>query len=134
MLEKVLKHLKNWFEVNIYGGHFEISGGELEHQGLVTGQYFRICGSVLNDGVYRYPTNELVDETFTGTVWALAVPRQVVELAGEIEEWQIKNGNAGPYSSESFGGYSYSRATNARGTAVGWEDVFRSRLNEWRKL
>lgn len=34
----------------------------------------------------------------------------------------------------SFGGYSYSKATNASGVAVGWQDVFKSRLNTWRRI
>ena len=55
------------------------------------------------------------DERFEGAVWALAVPPAVIALAGEITEWQEKNGEAvlSPYTSESFGGYSYTRATDA---------------------
>ncbi len=134
MLEQVLRHLKNWFEVNIFAGSFSIKNGTLEQSGLADGQYFRILGSVFNDGVYRYPAQGLTDESFSGTVWAMAVPKAVVDLAKEIEQWQEKSGDPSPYNSESFGGYSYSRATNARGTAVGWEDVFGARLNKWRKI
>ena len=75
----------------------------------------------------------LTDETFTGAVWALAVPKSVVTLAEEIKAWAAKN-QLGAYTSESFGGYSYTRATNAKGAAVGWQDAFAAQLAPYRKL
>ena len=139
MLEQVLMHLKNWFLVpgGIHEGTYTIEDGGIALPFLANGQYFRICGSVFNDGLHQYPAGDLKTETFTGTVWALAVPQAVIELAAEIEEWQKKNGDASvsPYQSESFGGYSYSKATDsALGGAVTWQSAFRSRLNAWRKL
>lgn len=136
MLEQVLGHLKNWFQVGIYSGTYTIENGEIALPFLVDGQYFRICGSLFSDGLHRYgPDMEcLQDETFTGTIWALAVPKAVIELADEIVAWQEKYGDAAasPYISESFGGYSRAKAGGA--DSVGWETTFRSRLNRWRKL
>ena len=139
MLEQVLMHLKNWFLVpgGIHEGTYTIEDGGITLPFLANGQYFRICGSVFNDGLHQYPASDLKAETFDGTVWALAVPQAVIELAAEIEAWQTKNGDASvsPYQSESFGGYSYSKATDsASGGAVTWQSAFRSRLNAWRKL
>ena len=139
MLEQVLVHLKNWFLVpgGIHEGTYTIEDGGIALPFLANGQYFRICGSVFNDGLHQYPASDLKSETFEGTVWALAVPQAVIELAAEIEEWQKKNGDASvsPYQSESFGGYQYSKATDsASGGAVTWQSAFRSRLNAWRKL
>ena len=139
MLEQVLMHLKNWFLVpgGIHEGTYTIEDGGITLPFLANGQYFRICGSVFNDGLHQYPASDLKAETFDGSVWALAVPQAVIELASEIEEWQKKNGDASvnPYQSESFGGYSYSKATDsASGGAVTWQSAFRSRLNAWRKL
>ena len=139
MLEQVLMHLKNWFLVpgGIHEGTYTIEDGGITLPFLANGQYFRICGSVFNDGLHQYPASDLKAETFDGAVWALAVPQAVIELAAEIEEWQKKNGDASvsPYQSESFGGYSYSKATDsASGGAVTWQSAFRSRLNAWRKL
>lgn len=136
MLETVLQNLNNWFLVpdGVHAGEFTVQGGQLTLPFLQTGQYFRVVGSVFNDGLHQYPVADLTDETFTGSVWALAVPKAVIELAEEIDAWQTKNGDPGPFTSESFGGYSYSKATNASGMAVGWQDVFKSRLNDWRKL
>ena len=139
MLEQVLMHLKNWFLVpgGIHEGTYTIEDGGIALPFLANGQYFRICGSVFNDGLHKYPASDLKAETFDGTVWALAVPQAVIELAAEIEAWQKKNGEASvsPYQSESFGGYSYSKATDiASGGAVTWQSAFRSRLNNYRKL
>ena len=139
MLEQVLMHLKNWFLVpgGIHEGTYTIEDGGITLPFLENGQYFRICGSVFNDGLHQYPASDLKAETFDGAVWALAVPQAVIDLAAEIEEWQKKNGDASvsPYQSESFGGYQYSKATDsASGGAVTWQSAFRSRLNAWRKL
>lgn len=136
MLETVLQNLNNWFLVpdGVHAGEFTVQGGQLTLPFLQTGQYFRVVGSVFNDGLHQYPVADLTDETFTGSVWALAVPKAVIELAEEIDAWQTKNGDPGPFTSESFGGYSYSKATNASGMAVGWQDVFKSRLNDWRRI
>ena len=139
MLEQVLMHLKNWFLVpgGIHEGTYTIEDGGIALPFLANGQYFRICGSVFNDGLHQYPASDLKAETFEGNVWALAVPQAVIELASEIEAWETKNGEASvsPYQSESFGGYQYSKATDsASGGAVTWQTAFRSRLNAWRKL
>lgn len=139
MLEQVLMHLKNWFLVpgGIHEGTYTIEDGGITLPFLANGQYFRICGSVFNDGLHQYPASDLKAETFEGTVWALAVPQAVIELAEEIEAWQTKNGDASVslYQAESFGGYSYTKATDgATGGAVTWQTSFRSRLNAWRKL
>ena len=136
MLESVLTHLKNWFLVDVYDGTFAIENKTLVLPFLQKGQYYRICGSVFNDGLHKYGDVDLKDETFTGTVWALAVPQAVIDLAAEIEAWQAKNGEAAqsPYSSESFGGYSYTKATDSStGGPVTWQAAFRGKLNPHRK-
>ena len=139
MLEQVLMNIRNWFPVKggIYSGTFTIKDGGVTLPFLADGQYFRICGSVFNDGLHQYNVLDLTDETFNGTILALEIPKAVIELADEIQKWQEKNGEASvsPYQSESFGGYSYSKATDsASGGAVTWQSAFRSRLNAYRKL
>ena len=138
MLETVLIHLKNWFVVprGVHEGIYTIENGSLELPFLQNGQYYRICGSIFNDGLHKYGVDDLQNETFTGTVWALAIPKTVVELSTKIEEWQSKNGAVAesPFSSESFGGYSYTKATDSKTGAVAtWETVFRSDLNPYRQ-
>ena len=139
MLEQVLMNIRNWFPVDggIYSGTFTIKDGGITLPFLADGQYFRICGSVFNDGLHQYNVLDLVDETFNGTIWALAIPKAVIELADEIQKWQEKNGEASvsPYQSESFGGYSYSKATDAEtGGAVTWQSAFKQQLSAWRKI
>ena len=139
MLEQVLMNIRNWFQVKggIHSGTFTIKGGGITLPFLADGQYFRICGSVFNDGLHQYPAADLVDEEFSGAIWELAIPPAVVDLADEIGAWQEKNGeaSASPYQSESFGGYSYSKATDsASGGAVTWQSVFKRQLSAWRKI
>ena len=132
MLETVLMYLSNWFVVGRYDDTYTIEDGGITLPFLVDGQYFRIVGSLFNDGVHQYPA-ELTDETFDGSVWALAIPKALLSTVDEITAWTAKNGDGGPYTSESFGGYSYSKATNSKGLAVGWRDVFSSKLAPWKK-
>ena len=139
MLEQVLMNIRNWFTVDggIHSGTFTIEGGGITLPFLANGQYFRIIGSVFNDGLHQYPAADLVDEEFSGAICALAIPRAVVDLADEISKWQGKNGEAStsPYQSESFGGYSYSKATDAEtGGAVTWQSAFKKQLSVWRKI
>lgn len=122
---------------------FTIEDGTLTLDELQDDQYFRIVGSVFNDGVYQYPATELKDETFEGAVWAMAIPAEVIALSTEIDEWKTKyagvdSTNMSPYQSESFGGYSYSKGSG--GSSIGgnadntWQGVFKSELDNWRKV
>jgi len=136
MLEEVLRHLNNYFVIKdgVHTGKYEISSSALDLDFLQENQYFRVVGSVFNDGVHQYPTDELVDETFNGEVWALAIPKAVVDISTEISAWNTNNPPSA-YVSEAFGGYSRTLATSGgTGAPVSWQDVFRGRLNAWRKL
>lgn len=141
MLEEILNYIHNYFEKEIVSGTFTIDSGSIQLGFLQNNQYFRIVGSVFNDGIYKYPVDNLIDETFTGKIWAMAVPPAVVALVSEIEEWVGKYGSVqnSPYSSESFGGYSYTKSNGSIGSGNGaqqasWQGVFNSRLNHWRKI
>lgn len=142
MLEQICAFIHNYFYGDRYSGTFTITGGILTVDGLLNGQYFRVCGSKLNDGVYQYGIDLLNDETFTGVIWEMRPPKLFLALVDEIEAWQAKYGEAvaGPYQSESFGGYSYTLKSGstasgqADNAASSWQGVFRNRLNEWRKI
>ena len=144
MLTELCQELRNWFDLERHFGEFEISGGVLTAPFLAANQYYRIVGSVFNDGVHKYgdQTDTLTDETFNGAVWALGIPKAVIDLAAEIAAWVAKYGGAegvatSPFASESFGGYSYSKATFSSSGGSGaatWQTVFKSRLNMWRKI
>lgn len=138
MLDEVLNYLGWWkypFSKDIQKidrGKFTISSGILVCD-AIEGQYIRITGSVLNDGVYQCPVTNLTDEVFEGEVWYLNLPKTLLDIVTEIEAYQTKN-SASPYLSESFGGYSYSKAQNASGSEAGWQGAFGSRLKPYRKL
>ena len=137
MLSELCKELNNWFCAKKYFGTYTIEDGTLVIPELQSGQYYRICGSVFNDGVHQYPAAGLKDETFNGAVWAMAIPEEVIDLSEEIDEWKAKYETAetmSPYQSESFGGYSYTKASGASGGTATWQDVFRSKLNNYRRI
>lgn len=142
VIEQICAFIHNYFVHGKEHGIFTISNGSIELPFLVPGQYFRICGSRMNDGVYQYGAADLTDETFEGEIWDMRLPRSFLVLAKEIEAWNEKYADTvtGPYQSESFGGYSYSLKTGysagsgVDSNAAGWQGVFKTRLNQWRKL
>lgn len=139
MLEQVLLSLRNWFVAGKRTGRVRIEGGRLVPPAgldLKEGQYIRITGSTFNDGLHSWPYNGLTDEEFVGTVWALAIPQAVVDLADEIAAWRAEHAEEldSPYASESFGGYSYTRMMGVDGRPPTWRDQFKARMDPWRKL
>ena len=138
ILTEICAELRNYFEVpnGRHFGTFTISGGSIAPLDfLQEGQYFRIIGSVFNDGVHQYPATSLTDEVFEGAVLAMAVPPTLIALTAEIEEYNKSDaGKASHYTSESFGGYSYTKATDENGAPISWQKAFASRLAKWRKL
>lgn len=141
MLGAVLACVNNRFECEPVRGLWSVSAGELvpasgQDLPLASGQWCDVAGSALNDGLHQAGAGGLSDEEFEGTVTPLRVPRELLDLVSEIDAYQTAQDAAGgPYASESFGGYSYSRATDpATGLPMTWEAAFRSRLNRWRKL
>ena len=145
MLNEICEHLNNFFDardgeyINRSAGTFVISNGVISplSSSLIAGQYIRIVGSLLNDGIYLLPDDftiaELQDETFTGAVFGLAIPRDLVTLDSEITAYVTANPASG-YVSESFGGWSGTKATESNGAPLSWKSVFAARLNRWRKL
>ena len=147
MLTQICQEIRNWFNRNqpIISGKIQIVNGKpiqsefLEK--IQNNQYFRIIGSVFNDGVWKYDDSlALTDEEFEGDIWLMAIPKAFLDLAKEIEDWEAVNGKAGseamsPFTSESFGGYSYSKGTAATSNgSSSWQTAFGSRLNIWRKI
>lgn len=152
MLTEVCNYVHNYFDYRVYSGTFEIVNGGINLEGLVlNGQRFRIVGSALNDGIYTYQSGGVVynddgdtgvnlySEVFTGSIIAMAVPTSFLQIVKDISDWYIKNLETiqSPYTSESFGGYSYTKATGSganNGGVIGWQDVFKSKLNAYRKI
>ena len=147
MLSELCRELKNWFDRDqpkIHGA-FEISNGTIIDtdftEVIQENQYFRIMGSVFNDGVYQYNDKlALTDELFVGSIWLMAIPKEVLDLSKEIDDWVAKYGEAvnSPFSSESFGGYSYTKLSTGKSASyplsATWQSAFSSRLSLWRKI
>ena len=79
MLTELCQEIRNWFVRSTEDQHigtFRITGGAIAAPFLVSGQYYRIIGSIFNDGIHQYGSEddgELIDESWTGAVWALAI-------------------------------------------------------------
>lgn len=148
MLGEICAEIKNFFtyEEDRHIDNFVISEGQVSPVLDFTTDYFRIVGSRLNDGVHKVSEltkNPLKDESFHGAIWIMSVPDDFLALVSDIEAWQEKNGGVdsqamSPFQSESFGGYSYSKAsggnTDSGGSSVPtWKSTFASRLNIYRR-
>lgn len=149
MMTELCSELNNYFDrdqqkvhgcdITIADGHITLPDG-IE---IKNGQYYRIIGSVFNDGVHQYTAEQtddsLVDEECICSLWLMAVPQEVVKLAADIKAWEAKYGAQAmsPFTSEnlSASSYSYSKGTfsgNGSGMAI-WQNVFGARLAKWRK-
>ena len=149
MLQQICENLCNYFVKERFEGTFEIADGMISLP-LLDGQRFLIQGSALNDGMYTFHDTGIMndddtivvglqDETWAGTICALAVPPAVIALSAEVDAWVVANGESqmSPYTSESvLGVYSYTKASGGHGAggSVGWMDVFADRLKRWRKV
>ena len=109
------------------------------------GQYIKIEETTINDGIFKIisirdngdsitittDSVDFVEGEFRCLILALAVPRPVIKLKEAIEEFKAKN-KPSIYTSESFGNYSRSWATNSKGAVLTWKDVFRDELIQYR--
>lgn len=140
-IDAICRAARNWFDRAGDGkalprlhGRFEVKGGEIKlPEGFVKdGQWFRVIGSISNDGAHRFPATDMVDEVFEGHVHLMAVPREVEQLAEDVASWRTAHEEASvsPFKSESFGGYTY----QLRDEGAGWQAAFSDRLLPWRKL
>jgi hypothetical protein len=142
LLDDVLSYIHNYFarDQRPVSG-CEIAGGALPFD-MPEGVWYRIEGSLLNDGMHQAGSEEvLADETFDGTITLCAVPKPLLETVDQILAWTEKNGDSayGPYQSESFGGYSYTLkgSSTSNGTTppvTGWKAAFAGSFTRWRKL
>ena len=131
MLTELCQELHNWFtrdEDKVYATFTIANGVITPNCGLQTGQYYRIIGSVFNDGVHKHDYYVPHDETFEGAIWKMRVPQAIIDLDKKIDEYKTKHVES-PFISESFGGYSYTRASDTT-----WRTSFSSELNKWRKI
>lgn len=143
-LNMICEYLNNWFWREKIAGTFDVTAGSIDVPSLKDGQYYRIIGSVFNEGIHIYPSSDLKAEEFKGEVWAMVIPEDIIALASDLHSWLAEYGTAGsealsPYSSESFNGYSYSKNAGGGADASGagansWQNAFSYRLIPYRRL
>lgn len=148
MLTEVCHEVNNYFRREFVSGTFSVAAGNITNlpEGfLQEEQYFLIEGSIFNQGVFLFHaagSGLKNEQDFSGAIWALGIPQEFLELVAEIDKWVTKYGGTdsaalSPFSSESFGGYSYSKGASGSsdGSADGanWKTVFASRLEKWRR-
>lgn len=139
MINEICADIRNYFtyDEDKHIGDFSIVNGVIVPSLDLKTDYIRIVGSRKNDGVHRLSDFDLIDEgTFHGAVWDMSVPKDFLELVDEIEKWQDSFGKYdspanSPYTSESFGGYSYSK--NGVGESS-WQNVYAQRLKMYRRI
>ena len=142
MIGQVCAECKNYFvqpDVDIHVSNYTVTNGQIGPVPfLKDGQYYRIVGSALTDGVYKHGTDDaaLMEEEFYGAVWAMRVPKEFLDLVDDIQAWEEKYSAAlaSPYTSESFDIYSKSKAVASDGGAYTWRDQFKARLNAFRRM
>lgn len=142
MLTEICAEIRNYFckdNDRIIGDFSIVNGSIVPSVDLAENQYFRIVGSIFNDGVHKQG-DALTDEAeFHGAVWKMRVPQDIIQLATDIEEWKTKNADtiSSPYMSESFGGYSYSKGSGSDGTVgINWKNQsdFVARMKPYRRI
>lgn len=147
MLTEICAEIKNYFtkKSDRHLGEFAIVNGQITPSFDIPTDYIRIIGSYHNDGVHKISDHDLIDEdAFHGAIWIMRLPKDFLDLVEEIEDWQKENGSPtsvamGPFQSESFGGYSYSKAQSYAsqgnsGSSASWKTAYASRLNIYRRL
>ena len=102
----------------------------------VAGQYIRVLGSILNDGVYKITnvtgTELTLDATLqaeterTITVYGLVIPSSFITLANEI----IAKGSNEAVASESVSRYSVTYGEGGKS----WASVYKKSLDRYRKM
>lgn len=146
LLEEVLSHIHNWFvrDSSVFTGITASDGSvPTEVSDYVSGKaFYRVQGTFLNDGLHKTDEDSWEDEEIDrAKVSLLAIPKPLLKLVDEIEDWDKKYGEVakGPYFSEKFGGYEYQiRGFSSYGVAgsplAGWRLAFANQLNPWRKM
>lgn len=150
-MEELLNYLNNYFyNYELIGPVvFEDDNSSLTipdvNKEFYVGQYIKIENSKFNDGIFKViainsndnnytittDSSDFIPGVFTCSILSLAIPRVIIKLKESIEDFKANN-KPSVYTSESFGDYSRSWATNSKGNVVTWQDVFKEDLNQYR--
>lgn len=132
MIGEICAHIHNYFPGECFDGDFTVKDGCFVDCEFLAGFYY-IEGSRFNDGVHLHPSQRLADESFSGRIMLMNPPRGFLELVRDIEDWRRDNPEgSNRFISEKLGEYSYTRP-NRSGAPIGWQTVFKARLDAYRK-
>lgn len=143
VLARVMAECRNHFPVACAAGRVCLEGGVLRlPEPLPACRYVYLEGGLqaglweaqsAPDGLTLTRDGQAIeDEAFCGRVFCLRPPRDFLALAEEAEAYSEK-APPGPFVSESFGGYSYTRASG-NGRPLAWQDTLALRLNAYRRM
>ena len=133
MIGQICQYIKNYFtyEHDRIIGDWSVVNGKLVPSLDIPTDYYAIFGSRKNNGVHKVNDygDVLVDEgPFHGSVWFMSPPQDFLDKVEEITAWIDTYGKTlnSPYTSESFGGYSYTKGKSRSGSDFGitWRDQF----------
>lgn len=134
----VMRQVRNYFAGTPLVGEIEIRGNGLFP--APDAPFVLIRGSGYHDGVWecmdgymQEMPEHLPDEVFEGVVYPLRPPNDFLDLCREIREYDEKNPVSG-LQSESFGHYSYTRASGANGGVMDWKTAFEDRLKSYVRM
>jgi hypothetical protein len=132
-----MREARNTFYSGFYEkGEFTLKNGVIDLRGSYRDGIYVYLSGGRNDGIYmlhksgeEYVLENTVDDVFAGTVFALAVPPDFLELVRDIEAF-IQNMPDSGFVSERFGEYSYTRQKEDGS----WENIFALRVNKYKKM
>lgn len=141
VMMQVMDACRRHFIRSFYEREFDIVGGAIAGIQPKAHELVIIKGSANHDGLWKVEAgaddsavlvdaDALGDETFVGKVFLVSPPLVFRDMCEGIDKWLEKNPDS-PMTSESFGGYSYTRATGAHG-AVTWQEAFAPALSMYR--
>jgi len=140
-IEALMKECNNYFYRWKERNTFTIDNNSITVTGTyLVGQYIRIVGSIMNDGVYQmetYADNKitilgLTNEVFEGIIYGLVVPKEFVVLSDKIIEYNTNN-TINNKASEGFNNYSVSYTTGENGSPLQWQGIFKKDLDIYRQ-
>ena len=163
MLNKVLRYLNNYFMNTklvqtgtgfIYDRQYEYNkeisftatdtiNGDFEGT-YIAGEYVRIQGSRINDGVYKVSANNNTSLTIDTDIKAVKtegavsvliskcyIPDELIDLVSDISSW-VDNNSVDGVASESIDDYSITYDSNT--SSGGWQGAFQGKLSQYKKL
>lgn len=144
-MEFIMQEINNYFYKTVEKNEFSINDSKIKVKGnYFPDQFVKIENSIMNDGIYKVlnfedgfvEINGGINEKFEGCIYGLAIPKSFLELIEEIEEYQKLNptSKSNVISESYLNGYSYTMTTNSNGQISGWQDVFKSKLDTYRRV